>query len=174
MNPTTKSAAALLAALTLSAAAALAADTAPAPPAPKAPAAAAAPAAAGAQAAKPAPNAEHIQVQHILIGFTGSVPGKNITRTMEEANVLANEVLARAKKGEDFAALVKEYTNDAFPGIYGMCNIGVTPAPGEFPRSNMVKGFGDVSFSLQVDEIGMASYDPATSKYGWHIIKRLK
>ncbi len=32
----------------------------------------------------------------------------------------------------------------------------------------------DVSFSLNVNEIGMATYDPAASKYGWHIIKRLK
>ena len=27
---------------------------------------------------------------------------------------------------------------------------------------------------LKVGEIGMARYDPATSKYGWHIITRLK
>jgi parvulin-like peptidyl-prolyl isomerase len=38
----------------------------------------------------------------------------------------------------------------------------------------MVKAFGDVSFSLEVGGVGLAVYDPATSKYGWHVIKRLE
>ena len=72
--------------------------------------------------------------------------------------------------------LVKEHTDDQYPGIYRMSNIGITPdmANKEYPREKMVKAFGDVSFSLKVGEVGMARYDPATSKYGWHIIKRLK
>jgi parvulin-like peptidyl-prolyl isomerase len=37
----------------------------------------------------------------------------------------------------------------------------------------MVKAFGDVSFSLEGDEVGMAAYDPVESRYGWHVIKRL-
>ena len=43
---------------------------------------------------------DHIQVQHILIGFTGSVPGKPIRRTKEEAKTLAYDLLeqARARK----------------------------------------------------------------------------
>jgi hypothetical protein len=135
-----------------------------------------APKAAPAEAAPdPSGEPEHVVVQHILIGFQGSVPGKNITRTKEEAEKLANDLLARAKKaGADFGALVKEYTNDAFPGIYGMANNGVRPGSAETPRGRMVKGFGDVAFSLKVDEVGMASYNPQTSPYGWHIIKRIK
>ena len=43
-----------------------------------------------------------------------------------------------------------------------------------FPRSRMVGAFGDVGFPLEVGEIGLANYDPDTSKYGWHIIKRIK
>jgi parvulin-like peptidyl-prolyl isomerase len=38
----------------------------------------------------------------------------------------------------------------------------------------MVKGFSDVSFSLSPGNIDVARYDPKTSPYGWHIIKRLK
>ena len=117
---------------------------------------------------------DHIQVQHVLIGFKGSVRGKNITRSQEEAKALAADILARARKGEDFAALVKKYTDDAFPGIYGMNNTGVAKGPGEFDRAGMVKAFGDTSFSLKVGEIGMAEYDPQTSPFGWHIVKRLK
>jgi parvulin-like peptidyl-prolyl isomerase len=57
-----------------------------------------------------------------------------------------------------------------------MANAGVEPdsAKEEYSRTRMVKGFGDMSFSLAVGEVGLAPYDPASSKYGWHIIKRLE
>jgi parvulin-like peptidyl-prolyl isomerase len=89
---------------------------------------------------------------------------------------LAKELLERAKAGQEFDALVQEYTDDQHPGIYRMSNTEVPPDPSvqEYSRERMVKAFGDVSFSLEVGEIGMASYDPAASKYGWHIIKRLR
>lgn len=120
--------------------------------------------------------AKMISVQHILIGFKGSVPGKEITRSLEGAQELAADVFKRATAGEDFDALVKTHTADAHPGIYKMANIGVTVLPGEqmFERGGMVKAFGDVSFSLAVGEIGMSVYDPAASKFGWHIIKRIE
>lgn len=132
-----------------------------------APAAEPAPAAAGAPA-------EHIKVQHILIAFSGKVPGKNITRSQDEARALAQEILERAKKGEDFDELVRTYTDDRPPGIYALSNSGVAPATGEFSRDRMVPAFGNVGFSLAPGEIGMAEYDPSTSPYGWHIIKRLE
>lgn len=136
-----------------------------------------------AAAAAPGEQPAHIVIQHVLIGFEGSVPGKNITRTKEAARALAAEVLARARKGEDFDALVKQYTDDSPPGIYALANTDVpitAPKPGgraqgrEYPRGGMVKSFGDVGFSLKVGEIGMAEFDHANSKFGWHIIKRLE
>jgi len=119
---------------------------------------------------------ERVEVQHILISFQGTIPDENVTRTKEDAEVLAKELLVRAKAGEDFDTLVKEYTDDQHPGIYRMSNSGIMPdsANQEFSRDRMVKAFGDVSFSLRIEEVGMADYDPASSKYGWHIIKRLK
>jgi hypothetical protein len=119
---------------------------------------------------------ERVEVQHILVSFQGAIPDEKVTRTEVEAETLAKELLARAKSGEDFDALVKEYTDDQHPGIYRMSNTGITPdaANQEYSREGMVKAFGDVSFSLNLNEIGMATYDPASSKYGWHIIKRLK
>ena len=119
---------------------------------------------------------DRVAVQHILISFKGSIPKPTVTRTREEAQKLAQEVFERAKKGEDFDSLVKQYTDDEYPGVYRMSNIGVTPDKGrqEYPRAGMVKAFGDVSFSLPVDGIGMAEYDPKESKYGWHIIKRIE
>jgi parvulin-like peptidyl-prolyl isomerase len=117
---------------------------------------------------------DYIRVQHILIGFQGSVPGKNITRTKEEAKKLAYEILERAKKGEDFGALVKEHTDDAFPGMYGMANDGKPEKGGFYPRRGMVPAFGNTGFPLEVGSIGIADHDPQKSPYGWHIVKRLE
>lgn len=116
---------------------------------------------------------QRVRLQHILIGFKGTVPGKNITRSQEEAQTLASQLLDRALKGEDFVALVKKYSDDQYPGIYALTNRMVTPAPGEFSRERMISAFGDVGFPLQIGEIGMAPYDPRRSPYGWHIIKRI-
>lgn len=117
---------------------------------------------------------EHIVVQHILIAFQGKLPGKDVTRTQEEAKKLAYEILERARKGEDYDALVEKYTDDSAPGVYGMSNLGVTATAGEYPRNRMVGAFGDVGFTLKVGEIGIADFDQKTSPYGYHIIKRIK
>jgi|GEM_PF-198110 len=124
---------------------------------------------------------ERITVQHILIGFEGSLPGKDVTRSKMEAEQLASELLKRALAGEDFDALVKEFTDDEHPGIYQMANFHSIPdttpevtADKIFPRGGMVRGFGDVGFLLEVGQVGMSEYSAAKSKYGWHIIKRIK
>ena len=128
----------------------------------------------GTMPVEPATKPQHVQVQHILIGFAGSVPGKPITRTKEEAKKLAYEILDRARAGENFDQLVKQYTDDSPPGIYGMSEVGVPPGPGEFPRDGMVAAFGNVGFNISPGNIGIADWDPASSPYGWHVIKRLK
>jgi len=76
-------------------------------------------------------------------------PKPSVTRSKGEAKDLAEEVFKRAQQGEDFDALVKQYTDDEYPGIYHISNKGIPPDQGkpEYPREGMVKGFGDVSFS---------------------------
>ncbi len=128
----------------------------------------------GAQGAEGGAEPERVQVQHILIGFRGSVPGKPITRTQEEARVLAYDLLQKAQAGADFDALVREHTDDSPPGIYGMTNRGVTPNRGEFARDGMVGAFGNVGFRLPVGGYGVADFDQRTSPYGYHIIKRVR
>jgi hypothetical protein len=126
------------------------------------------------------PQADHIQVQHILIGFkdavgfAGSAPPKAAGRTQDQARTLAYDLYNQAKGGADFDQLVAANTDDSAPGIYGMSNTGIEPAEGEYPREGMVPAFGNVGFTLDVGEIGVADYDPATSPYGYHIIKRVK
>jgi len=123
----------------------------------------------------------HITVQHALIAFDGSLKGKSVGRTKDEASELAAEVFKKAKAGEDFDALVKEMTNDSYPGIYKLANDGEwifleskDTSLWVRPRIDMVPGFGNVSFGLKVDEVGMAEYDAESSPFGWHIIKRIR
>jgi hypothetical protein len=127
-------------------------------------------------AAAKEPEPQFVTVQHILIGFEGTIPGKPVTRTREDAQALAEKIFQRAKAGEDFGELVRQYTDDAYPGIYKMANFGVKddPSRGIFERAHMVAAFGDVGFPLAVGAIGMAAYDPQKSPYGWHIIKRIE
>lgn len=118
----------------------------------------------------------HVTVQHILIAFKGSIPKDSVRRTQFEAELLVKEIFMRAKEGQDFDKLVKNFSDDQYPGIYRMSNFDVEPdeSEGEYPRSKMVKAFGDLSFRLSVGQIGLAKYDPETCKYGWHIIKRIE
>ena len=118
------------------------------------------------------PEPQHIQVAHVLISFAGC--GTEATRSQADAEKLANEVLARANKGEDFHKLIKALSDDPGEGIYGMSNHKVRPERGEYERGGMVPAFGDVGFKLAVGAIGMSVHDPRTSPYGWHVIKRLK
>ena len=119
---------------------------------------------------------DRIAVQHILIAFKGSIPKPSVTRSKDEAEKLARRVLDRAQKGEDFAVLVKEYTDDEYPGIYRLANKGITPdeSKQEYPRQAMIKSFGDVGFSLPVNGIGLAEFHAQDCRYGWHIIKRIE
>jgi peptidyl-prolyl cis-trans isomerase D len=119
---------------------------------------------------------DFVTVQHILIAFRGSVPDDKVTRSKEEAAQLAQALYQRAESGEDFDSLVEEYTDDSFPGVYQMANDAskADPARTIFARNQMAKSFGDVAFSLAVGGVGMAIYHPQDSKYGWHIILRLR
>jgi cyclophilin family peptidyl-prolyl cis-trans isomerase len=170
---------------------------------------------------------ERIRIQHVLISFDGKTP--TAKRTQAEAEALAKEILERAQAGEDFDALVQEYSDDPGSkdttpkGSYSMLNTGIKDYEAEeksyamqmkaqdlqadllaqveakaitmdearsqyqatieelmkelpkvqwFPRAQMMPGFGNVGFKLQVGEIGIANFDPKDSAYGWHIIKR--
>jgi parvulin-like peptidyl-prolyl isomerase len=118
-------------------------------------------------------NPDVVTVQHVLISFEGKL-NKPIERDKKEALELAWEIFDRAEAGEDFDALVKEYTNDSHPGIYTMTNRGAAKLKDAFTRGDMAVSFGDVSFRLDVGEVGMAKYHPDLSPFGFHIIKRLE
>lgn len=133
-----------------------------------------------ADAMTPSGEPAYITVQHCLIGFEGSVPGKQIIRTREQAEQLANELFEKAKSGEEFSKIVTAHTDDSAPGIYRMANTGFpgdmtssVPSNHVYARGEMVPAFGNTGFPLKVGEVGLAPFDPDTSPYGWHIVKRI-
>jgi parvulin-like peptidyl-prolyl isomerase len=123
-----------------------------------------------------APRAEHdaqrVQVRHLLVAFRGSgVPG--VTRSREEAEARTAELWVEIQGGADFAALVREHSDDSPEGVYTMF-AGAPAEPGAFARSGMVPAFGDTGWRLAVGEFGVAAYDPQASPFGWHIVQRLE
>ena len=118
---------------------------------------------------------DYITVQHCLIGFRGSVPGKPINRSKEEARALATQLLADARAGANFEDVIRKNTDDSPPGIYKMANHGKMAKGKEmFQRDGMVPAFGNTGFPLQVGEFGLAEHDSRESPFGWHIIKRIE
>lgn len=100
-----------------------------------------------------------VRASHILMAYQGSgVPG--VTRGKEEALKLAQEILARAKAGEDFAMLANTYSDDG--GGEGGGDLGF------FGRGRMVKPFEDAAFALKPGQISGI----VETQYGYHIIKR--
>lgn len=118
---------------------------------------------------------DRVRVQHILIAFKGSLPGKDVERTRQEAEAFALELYESLKKDpSSFEEFVRAHSDDQFPGIYQLANIGISQELGEFRRADMVKAFGDTAFELQPGEIAFVAYEPSTSPYGFHILIRLQ
>jgi hypothetical protein len=102
-----------------------------------------------------------------------------VDRTKSEAKRLAAELLKRAQAGEDFAKLEAQYSDGDHPGVLEILNDRTLPLAGEASDGNLRRAyfpqrFGNVAFSLEVGEAGLAKYDASFSPYGWHIIKRIK
>ena len=116
---------------------------------------------------------DYIRVSHILIAFKGAMRSQ-ATRSKEEAEKLAKDLMKQIEDGADFNELMKKHSNDPGGGTYGMTNTNAPPKAGYHPRGGMVPAFGNVGFGLKVGEVGLAPHDARTSPFGWHIIKRVE
>lgn len=95
-------------------------------------------------------------VRHILMLTRGKTDAEKaeIRKKMEV-------ILSRAEKGEDFAMLAKQYSEDSRSKDDG----GLIPE--EFSRGRMVKPFEDAAFSVPVGQISGI----VEAVYGFHILK---
>jgi peptidyl-prolyl cis-trans isomerase D len=98
---------------------------------------------------------EQVRARHILI----KVPPDAESTKVEEARKRAEEILARAKQGEDFASLAEK--NSEGPTAKKGGDLGY------FPRGRMVKEFEDAAFSLKPGEVSGV----VRTQFGFHIIK---
>ena len=101
-----------------------------------------------------------IRASHLLVAYQGATRSSQ-TRTKEEAKTRAEAALKRAKKGEDFAALVKEYSDEPGAGDRG-------GDLNRFGRGRMVPAFEEAAFALKLNEISGLVETP----FGYHVIKR--
>ena len=100
---------------------------------------------------------EQICASHILIKIAGE---ESEGYPEDEAERMADGLLARARAGEDFAALARASSGDA-GSAQGGGDLGC------FPRGRMVPEFENEAFSMQVGQVS----DLVRSRYGYHIIR---
>lgn len=130
-----------------------AAPAAPAPAGDATPAAAASP-------AKPKP--AKISARHVLVQWMGCQQAPaSIVRTRNQAHAVAEEVLKRARSGEEFSRLVVEFSDEPNAGARG-------GSLGRFGHGAMVRQFEEAAFALEPGAISGIVESP----FGFHVIQR--
>ncbi len=103
---------------------------------------------------------EMVRASHILLSTRSPDTNAELSDDQKAAkHKLAEDLLKRARAGEDFAKLAKQYSED--PGSKD--NGGEY----QFPRGKMVPAFETAAFSLKTNEVS----DIVTTQFGYHIIK---
>ncbi len=103
---------------------------------------------------------EMVRASHILLMTIDPKTKAELSKELKEAkHKQIEDILKRARAGEDFAKLAKEFSEDP----------GSKDNGGEykFPRGQMVPEFEAAAFSLNTNQIS----DIVTTQYGYHIIK---
>lgn len=103
---------------------------------------------------------EMVRASHILFSTRDAGTEREISEEKKkEKKAQIEKVLGRARKGEDFAALAKEFSEDP----------GSKDKGGEytFPRGQMMPEFEAAAFALKTNEIS----DIVITQFGYHIIK---
>ncbi len=96
-----------------------------------------------------------VEARHILIEVDQDADADKVA----EAKKRAEDILQKARAGQDFAELAKQYSEGPSKDKGGYL--------GTFKREAMVKPFTDKAFSMKAGEIS----DPVRTRFGWHLIK---
>jgi peptidyl-prolyl cis-trans isomerase C len=107
------------------------------------------------EAAKQMAEEKEVHARHILFRVA---PGDD--KASKEAEDKVKAVIVRLNKGEDFAKLAGEVTEDPS----GKANGGDL---GYFSKEQMVPEFSDTAFGLEKGQIS----GPVKTQFGWHVIK---
>ncbi|HOV27477.1 MAG TPA: peptidylprolyl isomerase [Pseudobacteroides sp.] len=112
---------------------------------------------------EPTYNTEKRTVKHVLIKTIDDSFNPLEEDILKEKEKLANDILSRAKAGEDFDALVQQYTEDT----------ASKPNNGQysFAKGEFVEEFENYSFKEGLKE---GDIDMVKSELGYHIIKFIK
>jgi peptidyl-prolyl cis-trans isomerase C len=98
---------------------------------------------------------KEVHARHIL--FRAAAGDEKASKEAEDK---VKAVIARLKKGEDFAKVAGEVTEDPS----GKANGGDL---GYFSKDQMVPEFSEAAFKLENGQIS----DPVKTQFGWHVIK---
>jgi peptidyl-prolyl cis-trans isomerase C len=108
------------------------------------------------EAVKQMGDEQEVHARHILF----RVADASDQKAAAAAEAKAKDTLARIKKGEDFAKLAKDLTEDP-PGKADGGDLGW------FTKDQMVPEFSEAAFKLDKGQVS----DPVKTSFGWHIIK---
>ncbi len=109
---------------------------------------------------------EMVRASHILFAIKDLKTGQDLSEEKKAAKRKeAEAVLKRARAGEDFAKLVKEFSED--PGSKDNGGEYTFARASADPEHAMVPEFEKAAFSLKPGEVS----DLVTTPYGYHIIK---
>jgi parvulin-like peptidyl-prolyl isomerase len=103
-----------------------------------------------------------IGARHVLIQWMGAQhAGASVVRTRDQARAVAEDVLRRARAGEDFKRLAVEFSDEPNAGQRGG-SLGI------FGHGQMVPPFEKAAFALEPGQIS----DIVETDFGFHVIQR--